>query len=375
VIIIDKIPSSKTLEINATAKRLISEGKDVVNLTAGEPDFPTPEPIIEAATDAMRKGYTKYTDSKGIIELREAISKMLSKRKIDYSADEILVTNGGKQGIFNAMMSMLDPGDEVILISPLWVSYVPQIMLTGAKPVIIKTSIDNNFVPDPDEIKKYISNKTKVILVNSPNNPTGAVYPYEIMKRIAELANKNNIKLISDEVYDRLVYTENYTSMAGLCNPENLVYINAFSKSHSMTGWRIGYMCTKDKTVYRRSTKLVSHITSNVSSISQYAALKATTVDTSYMLDEFRKRRTFVESELERLNLKHSRISGAFYAFFQVGTDDSKFCKDLLEKEMLALVPGSAFDAPGFARMSFASSLGNIEKGFKRLEHFLNRKK
>ena len=264
VIIIDKIPSSKTLEINATAKRLISEGKDVVNLTAGEPDFPTPEPIIEAATDAMRKGYTKYTDSKGIIELREAISKMLSKRKIDYSADEILVTNGGKQGIFNAMMSMLDPGDEVILISPLWVSYVPQIMLTGAKPVIIKTSIDNNFVPDPDEIKKYISNKTKVILVNSPNNPTGAVYPYEIMKRIAELANKNNIKLISDEVYDRLVYTENYTSMAGLCNPENLVYINAFSKSHSMTGWRIGYMCTKDKihkTCFTHNLECQQHIT------------------------------------------------------------------------------------------------------------------
>ncbi|ANQ53525.1 aspartate aminotransferase [Thermosipho sp. 1063] len=369
--IIDEIPSSKTLEINATAKKLISQGKDVINLTTGEPDFPTPDIIKKKAIEALEKDFTKYTDSKGIPELRKTISILLERKNISFSKDEIIVTNGGKQALFNSLLSIAEKGDEIILISPFWVSYPPMVILAGATIKILETSFENNFHPNIDKLKSLISKKTKAIVVNSPNNPTGTVYPENIIKEIADIANKNNIFVITDEVYDVLVYDGKYASLTKFVNPENLIYINAFSKSYAMTGWRIGYVATKNKSILKRIAKIQAHSTSGINSIAQYAALGALNADNSYMIKEFKKRKDFVVKKAKELGLRFVEPKGAFYLFFEVNIDDELFCKKLLEEKLVALVPGSAFNAKGFVRMSFANSLENIKKAFERLEEFL----
>ncbi|QTA38812.1 pyridoxal phosphate-dependent aminotransferase [Thermosipho ferrireducens] len=370
--IIDSIPTSKTLEINAIAKKLKSQGKDIINLTTGEPDFPTPEPIKEKAKEALKNNFTKYTDSKGIYELREAISTMLKGKGIYFSNDEIVVTNGGKQAIFNSIMSILDKGDEIILFSPLWVSYIPMVMLVGAEPVIVETKFENDFLPTKEDIISKLTDKTKVILINSPNNPTGSVYSKEILEEIAEIANKNNIFVIADEVYDSLVYDGSFTSLYGMVNEDLLIYVNAFSKAYSMTGWRIGFVATKNEVVYRRIAKLQSHTTSSTNSISQYAAIEATVTDNSKMVEEFRKRRNFAVEKAKEIGLDFVNPKGAFYLFFKSPVeDDEAFCKELLEKKLVALVPGSAFNANGFVRLSFANSIEILSEGFKRIGEFL----
>ncbi|MBO8161439.1 MAG: pyridoxal phosphate-dependent aminotransferase [Thermosipho sp. (in: Bacteria)] len=370
--VIDKIPSSKTLEINAMARKLKNEGKDVINLTTGEPDFSTPEEIKQKAKEALDKDFTKYTDSKGIQDLRRVISKILERKGIYYLENEILVTNGGKQALFNALLSILNPDDEVILFSPLWVSYIPMVLLSRAKPVVIENKFEKNFLPDVDEIKRRISKNTKAILINSPNNPTGAVYPEEIVKEISKIANENNIYVIADEVYDALVYDVDFVSFHKHVKPELLIYINAFSKTYAMTGWRLGYVATKNKQIYQRIVKIQGHTTSSVNSIAQYAATVADNVDNSYMIKEFKKRRDFTVEKAKEIGLEFAFPKGAFYLFFKSPTNnDEQFCKKLLEEKLVALVPGSAFGAEGFVRLSFANSIEKIEEGFKRIERFL----
>lgn len=363
----------KTLEIDTMAKKLINEGKDVVNLTVGEPDFPTPQPIVEKAVEAINKGYTKYTDSNGIQPLREAISNYLKiKKGIEYTPDEIVVSNGGKQALFNAFNAILNEGDEVIFFSPLWVSYIPQVLMARAKPVIVKTDFERDFVPTKEQLTNHITEKTKLILVNSPNNPSGGMYDKETFEMIAEIANEKKIFVISDEVYSDLVYTGEHISMYGLVDNELFVYINAFSKSHAMTGWRVGYAATKNKEIKKRISKIQSHTSSSINTIAQYAAIQACQTDNTYMVEEFKKRRDFVLEKAKEYGLKFVQPKGAFYLFFQVNGNDEEFCKRLLEEKLVATVPGSAFEMPGFVRISFATSLENIHKGMTRMKEFID---
>lgn len=367
------IAPSKTLEIDSLAKRLISEGKDVVNLTAGEPDFPTPRAIVEKAIEALEKGYTKYTDSNGILPLREAISSYLKRKKsIDYTPDEIVVSNGGKQALFNAFASLLEEGDEVILFSPLWVSYIPQILMARGKPVVVRTHFENQFMPSIENLRSHISQRTKVIVVNSPNNPSGGIYDRETLSNIAKIANERKIYVITDEVYDELVYDGDHISLYGLVDDELLIYVNAFSKSHAMTGWRVGYTATKNKDIKKRISKIQGHISSNINTIAQYAAIAACETNNSEMIEEFKKRREFVIQKAKEYGLTFIEPKGAFYLFFKVEENDEKFCKELLSEKLVATVPGSAFEMPGFVRLSFATNIENIGKGLKRIKEFID---
>ena len=365
------VPPSKTMEVNSKAKEMIRKGIDVVNLTAGEPDFKTPEPILEEAKKAMDEGYTKYTDARGIIELREKIAEFYGRKyKMKISHDEIVITNGAKQGIYNTLFSILDGGDEVIILTPAWVSYVPQVLLCGGKPVKVETRFENGFIPDVDEIEKNISRKTKAIILNSPNNPTGAVYPPDVLRDISKLADKYGLFVLSDEIYSELVYESTYHSTFEFFNRDRLIVVNGFSKSHAMTGWRIGYVIAP-KRISEAIAKIQSHTTSNVNSITQRAVLKAFEVDIGYMKEEFRRRKDVVSEGLKRAGLDFVEPKGAFYFFFRTPYDDTIFCNDLLLEKKVALVPGSSFEYPSFARLSFATSLDTLKEGMRRIYEFL----
>lgn len=371
----ENITPSKTLEIDALAKKLIAEGKDVINFTVGEPDFPTPKNIVDKAIEALQNGYTKYTDSNGIPKLREAIARYLKEKKnVEYHPDEIVVSNGGKQALFNAFSAVLNEGDEVLMFAPLWVSYVPQVILARGKPIVVKTKFENGFVPTKEEIISHITNKTRVILVNSPNNPTGGIYDRDTIRTIAQIANERNIFVISDEVYDDLVYDGKHISMYGLVNEELLIYVNAFSKSHAMTGWRVGYTATKNKEIKKRISKIQSHVSSNINTPAQYGAIEACSTDNTYMIEEFRKRRELILKKAKEYGLKYVEPRGAFYLFFKVDGNDEEFCKSLLSEKLVATVPGSAFEMPGFVRISFATSIDKIEKGMERIKEFLDKR-
>jgi len=371
----ENITPSKTLEIDALAKKLIAEGKDVINFTVGEPDFPTPKNIVDKAIEALQNGYTKYTDSNGIPKLREAIARYLKEKKnVEYHPDEIVVSNGGKQALFNAFSAVLNEGDEVLMFAPLWVSYVPQVILARGKPIVVKTKFENGFVPTKEEIISHITNKTRVILVNSPNNPTGGIYDRDTLMTIAQIANERNIFVISDEVYDDLVYDGKHVSMYGFVNEELLIYVNSFSKSHAMTGWRVGYTATKNKEIKKRISKIQSHVSSNINTPAQYGAIEACSTDNTYMIEEFRKRRELILKKAKEYGLKYVEPRGAFYLFFKVDGNDEEFCKSLLSEKLVATVPGSAFEMPGFVRISFATSIDKIEKGMERIEEFLDKR-
>jgi len=364
------IPSSKTMEINSKAKEMIKKGIDVINLTAGEPDFKTPESILKYAKKALDEGYTKYTDARGILELREKVAEFYGKRyNIKISCDEVVITNGAKQGIYNALLSILDDEDEVIILTPAWVSYIPQVLLCNGRPIKIETYLEDSFIPDVDKIKKKISRKTKAIIINSPNNPTGTVYPPEVLRCISELTSKYGLFVISDEIYSELVYEGTYHSTLEFFDRDKLIVVNGFSKSHAMTGWRIGYVIAP-KEISEAIAKIQSHTTSNVNSITQRAVLKAFEVDISHMREEFKKRKNAVSKELKKIGLDFVEPKGAFYFFFKTPYDDVIFCNDLLVAKKVALVPGTSFEYPGFARLSFAVSLDTLKEGMRRIYEF-----
>lgn len=373
---VSSIPASKTLEVNALAQELKKKGINVVNLTAGEPDFPTPDPIVEAAIQALKMGFTKYTDSSGIPELREMIAKHVSERfKVPCKANQVVVSNGGKQAIFNALASVISQNDEVIIIDPCWVSYEPMVLLLGGKAIHVKTQFEREFVPDPNEVEKAISSSTKAIIVNSPNNPTGAVYDQKTLYEIYEIAKRHDLLIISDEVYEPLVYDKEHISLFSISKGDRTVLVNAFSKSHSMTGWRIGYLVAPIE-IAKAAAKIQGHLTSNINSITQYAALKAFDVDTTYMKKRFKERRDLVCSMLSELKLNYVRPKGAFYVLIDVREfeqDDVQFCVKLLNDQHVALVPGSAFNVHGFVRLSFATSEDNLKEGIARIGKFIRR--
>jgi aspartate aminotransferase len=374
---VESMKTSTTLKIDTLAKEMKNAGKDVVLFTAGEPDFPTPEPIKMAAKAAIDCNFTKYTNSNGIQELRMGIVKKLQKdNRLNYTPDQIVVSNGGKQALFNAFGAILEVGDEVIVITPAWVSYVPQIKMWKGNVVLLNTFPETGYLPDEKSLEKVVSPKTKAILINSPNNPTGAIYPPRTLEMIANFAKKHDLYVVADEIYEKLSYDLPHVSIASFDGmAERAIIINGFSKSYAMTGWRIGYSASS-QIIAKEISKIQSHTTSNVNSIAQMAALKALDIDTSYMAKEFRERRDLTVDLLSKAGFKFFKPQGAFYVMidmreFMSEKSTEEFCLDLIKMAGVAMIPADDFYAPGFVRMSFSTSKQEIENGIKRMKSYL----
>jgi aspartate aminotransferase len=385
-----QIEPSITLAITATAKKMKAEGIDVVGFGAGEPDFNTPENIQQAAINAIKKGFTKYTVSSGIMELKEAIIKKLgNENNIKYNASQIIISTGAKQCLANVFQAILNPGDQVLIPIPYWVSYPELVKLADGIPVFVNTSESNNFKYTIEELEKSISPNTKAILINSPNNPTGTVYSKEELLSLSEFAKKHDIFIISDEIYEKLIYgNEEHISIASLSDDayNRTIVINGVSKTYSMTGWRIGYAAGPEQ-VIKLMSNIQSHTTSNANSIAQYASVEALNGDKNdveRMIQEFAKRRNYMVERLEEINgLSCINPQGAFYVMVNlygaigkkvdniVIKDSIIFSKLLLEKEKVAVIPGAAFGMNNYMRLSYAISMENIKKGLDRINRFM----
>jgi len=387
-----KINPSPTLGITAKAKKMQSEGINVISFGAGEPDFDTLEFIKNAAKNALDKGFTKYTPTSGIIELKKTIcEKFMKDNNIEYSPDEILVSCGAKHSIFNAIMTLCDDEDEVILPSPYWVSYPEMINFAGGKPIIINTTEQNCFKITPEQLKNAITPKTKLFILNSPSNPTGMVYTESELREIAKVIMEHNIYCISDEIYEKLVY-ENIKHMSIASFDEKIknltIVVNGVSKSHSMTGWRIGY-AAGPKEIIQAMSNLQDHSTSNPTSIAQCAAveaLKGPQQELENMVSEFKKRRDFMVDTVNSINgISTIKPDGAFYCWINVSkiigkSFDGKTIKDslvladlLLTEAKVAVVPGIVFGDDNFVRLSYATSIENIVEGLNRIKFFVEK--
>jgi len=390
---VEQLKPSPTLALNQKAKALIASGKSVVNLTTGEPDFVTPKRICEAAKKAMEQGHTKYTPTSGIPELKRAILEYIFKEYgRTYSLQSVIVTSGAKQALFNLCFSLLNPGDEVIVFSPYWVSYTDMVELMQAKAIILSTQEENRFIPEFTQLENAINNKTRFLFLNSPSNPTGAVYPKDSLRKIADLIKKwPNVLVVTDDIYGKLVFDGfSFTSIAMFQDfPFNqLVIINGMSKSYSMTGWRIGYALGPEPLISAMDA-VQSQSISCATSIAQWAALEAITGDQSdviEMRDTFEKRRDFLYNKIGSIpDLTCFKPQGAFYIFPNVNSflgkntprkqrieTDSELASYLLEEYGLASVPGCAFGSPGYLRLSFATSMNELEEGVERLKKGLS---
>jgi len=376
---VSSLNKSTTLKITALTKKLIREGKDVVNFAGGEPDFDTPLFIKEAAKAAIDKGFTKYTPSTGTVELKEAIAAKLNRENnIKASASSIIVTSGAKYAIFVAMFSLLAPGDEVIIPSPYWVSYPEMVKLTLAKTVVLSTKRSNDFKIDPAELEKAVTPKTKLLILNYPSNPTGVTYSREELEAILEVVKKNKIFVLSDEIYEALIYDRReHISFASLPEAfESTITINGFSKTFSMTGWRIGYLVADEK-IINEASKVIDHTTSCASSVSQSAALAALG-DRDWqgqIRNKFQKRRDAIWEGLSAYReLKPVKPQGTFYLFCDIrgsGLSSFDFSTRLLENFLTSCIPADSFGQEGYVRFSFSTSLEQIAKGVQRVGEFL----
>ena len=388
------INPSITLAITAKAKALKAEGVDVVSFGAGEPDFNTPKNIIDAAIRAMEEGKTKYTPTAGIIELREAICNKLEKdNNLKYNPNQIIVSTGAKQCLADVFMAILNPGDEVIVPTPYWVSYPELIKLADGTPVFVEANEKAGYKYTIEDLEKVVTDKTKALVLNSPNNPTGTIYQKEELEVIAEFAKKHDILIISDEMYEKLIYDgEKHISIASLSQDayERTVVINGVSKAYAMTGWRIGYAAAKEE-IIKLMVSVQSHVTSNPNSIAQYAsveALNGPTDELVKMIVEFDNRRKFMVKrigEMEGLDIIYPK--GAFYLMINVSSVYGKaingktinssldFSAELLEEEKVAVIPGAAFGLDKFIRLSYATSQKDIEEGLNRIENFIKKLK
>ncbi|HNQ47066.1 MAG: pyridoxal phosphate-dependent aminotransferase [Syntrophorhabdus sp.] len=378
---------SPTLAINAKEKLLRAQGLDIAGFGAGEPDFDTPEHIKQAAIDAVNKGFTKYTPVAGIEPLKDAIiEKFKNDNGLTFKREEVIVSCGGKHGLYNLFQALFQEGDEVIILTPYWVSYPPMVELAGAKPVIVDTREEDDYQVTGDLIRKYITSKTKGIVLNYPSNPVGSVYTVENLVQIGRLAVDHNLYIISDEMYEKIVYDGyQHTSIASIDSAfrERTIISNGVSKAYSMTGWRIGYTVGQ-KEIIAAMSNIQSQSTSNPTSISQYAALAALTGPQDFismMVGEFQKRRDFLVRELTSIpGVTCYNPRGAFYVFpnfnallgkrFNERTIDSSaaLTELLLEEFHTAVVPGAEFGKEGYLRLSFATSMDVIKKGAERIQ-------
>lgn len=382
------IASSLTLALTAKAAELRAQGEDVISFGVGEPDFNTPENIIKAAIDAMESGKTKYTAVSGIVELKEAIVKKLKEdNELNYSKENIIISTGAKQCLANVFSAILNPEDEVIIPSPYWISYPELVKLADGVPVFVETAKENGFKITKNDIKKVINKNTKAIIINSPNNPTGSVYSKEELEEIANIAKEYDLFIISDEIYEKLIYLDDckHVSIASLSEDafNRTIVINGFSKSYSMTGWRIGYAAGPEK-VIKVMTNIQSHITSNVNTIAQYAAWEALNGqqdELKEMVATFKKRKEMMVRLLDEIkDVSYIEPTGAFYVFIDISEilrkynikDSLEFSKILLEDKNVVVIPGVAFGLNDYIRLSYATSEENIEQGVKRIKEFVN---
>ncbi len=385
------IGKSATLEIAAKAKAMNERGVNVISFSAGEPDFDTPKRIKEAAKKAIDLGFTKYTDSSGIKELKAAIrQKFLRENNLHYDEANIAVTPGAKYAIYALLQSIVSPGDEVVIPVPYWVSYVSMVKLSRGVPVFCRPKEEFGFRLTLEDLKPAITDKTRAVVINTPNNPTGAVYRVHDLEEIVNYLAERDIYVISDEIYERLTYdTNTHVSAASVVNEKlrrNVIVVNGFSKSYSMTGWRIGY-AAGPRDVMDRAKHFLDHTTSNTNTITQHAAIEALNgpqTDVEAMVSKFDRRRRFIYEEVSKIpHLKCIKPDGAFYLFanFQkyLGSSfgDRKIATTidlaniLLDEAKIAVVPGEAFGAPGYIRFSYATSLDNIAEGLEHLKHLL----
>lgn len=382
-----QLTPSSTLAISAQATELRNQGHDVIGLGVGEPDFNTPEYILQAAKKAMDDGHTKYTPSGGILPLKKAIiNKLKNENNLVYEPENIIVTTGAKYALFALFQSIIDEDDEVIVPTPYWVSYPEHVKLAGGKPILVEGEESNEFKITKEQLENAITNKTKALIINSPSNPTGMMYTKEELKSLGDVCLKHNITIVSDEIYESLVYTEDKHVSIAEISPELKdisIVINGVSKSHAMTGWRIGYAAGPSK-IIQAMTSHASHATSNPTSISQYAALAAY----SESNDTLAEMRSIFSERLNRFYELISNIKGiecikpkgAFYLFPNVSeaialngfNSVDEWVKALLEEEKVALVPGSGFGAPDNVRLSYATSMENLEEAAKRIDRFVN---
>jgi aspartate aminotransferase len=378
---IRKVNPSPTLAITAKAKKLKAEGKDVVTFAAGEPDFDTPDPIKLAAIEAINSGFTKYTPTTGIPELKSLICEKFRKENhVNYDSKQIVVSCGAKHSIFDIMFVLVDKCDEVLIPSPYWVSYPEMVNLCEGIPRFIKTSAENSFKMTADDLSKNISSKTKLLVLNSPSNPTGCVYTKEELAKIAEICVAKKIFVISDEIYEKIIFDGlKHTSIASFGKDiyELTVTVNGLSKSHSMTGWRIGYL-GGPQDIVNAISNFQDHSTSNPVSISQKAAVAALSMSDSFskeMTLEFQKRRDYIVKRLQGMKkISYVLPKGAFYIFCDISKtnlDSLTFCTRALDELLIAAIPGFAFGNDDYVRLSFATGLKAIEKGMDRLEGFL----
>jgi aspartate aminotransferase len=374
-----------TLALSALAKKLKAEGVDVVTLTAGEPDFPTPFHIKRAAIKAIEDNFTTYTINAGIAELRKAIAdKFKRENNLSFEPSQILVSNGAKHSIYNALKAICNKGDEVIIPAPYWVSYPEMVKLVDATPVIIRTTEENNFKMTPAQLKRAITKKTKALIYCSPSNPTGIVYSRDEIEAIAAVVANADLYVLSDEIYEKVIYdgTEHFSMGAIPAVNDHVITINGVSKAFSMTGWRIGYLGAK-KEIVAAAEKVQSQTTSNASSISQHAALAAligSDIDLNAMTAEFLRRRNFIYDAVTSIKgISCIKPKGAFYVFPNVshyigrkvkgktlksGDDIAQY---LVDEERVVVVPGSGFGAKDYVRISYACSMQELEKAAERL--------
>ena len=382
------VGDSSTLRITAKAKEM-KLTNDIAILAAGEPDFDTPIAIKEAAIKAINDGFTGYTAVRGIKELRELIAeKFMNDNKIKYSPNNICVTSGAKQGIYNIIQSVCDEDSDVIVVSPYWVSYIEMIKMTGANPIVFDIS-DDNYEFHPEKLEDYITSRTRLIIINSPNNPTGIVYSKDTLIKLSEIIVKKGIYCISDEIYEKIIYPgQEHFSIASINDEiKNLTFtINGFSKAYAMTGWRIGYFAGEEKLV-NTALKVQTHSTSCASSISQkagVAALKTPAKEIEEMVSAFDNRRKYLIEKFSKFNgIDYIYPAGAFYLFVNMEkiiksdnndiSNSEALCMKLLEEYKVATIPGSAFGSENHIRISYAASMEELEKGIDRISEFINK--
>ncbi len=380
------VSPSLTLAITAKAKKMKQEGIDVVGFGSGEPDFDTPDYIKSAAIKAIQQGFTKYTPESGTDDLKKAVCEKFQKdNNLVYSPSQIVVSCGAKHSLYNIIQAICEKGDEVIIPSPYWLSYPEMVSLAEAKPVFIETDDSSGFRISVSGLKKAITKKTKAVIINSPSNPTGAIYSKEELKDIGELLADKGTLIISDEIYEKIIFDAgSHVSIASLGRGifKNTVVVNGVSKSFAMTGWRIGYLASPDNELVTAIKNIQGHSTSNPSSISQMAALEALknsngAAAVSAMRDEFEKRRDYLTDRINKIKgLSCIKPEGAFYVFCRIhkkGLTSMEAAPRLLDEARVAVVPGKVFGSDRHFRLSFAASMENIKKGADRIEEWFNK--
>jgi len=382
----ENLSPSVTMAITALARELKAQGKDILSFSAGEPDFNTPEVIKQAAIQAITDGHTKYTAVEGIPQTKQAIiNKLKRDHNLEYNLDHIVISNGAKHSLFNLFQVLIEKGDEVIIPAPYWVTYPEQVKYSDGVPVIIETDDVSSFKITAEQLKDAITDRTKILLLNTPSNPTGAVYSKEELEAIGKVLEGTDIIVLSDEMYEKIMYDgKKFTAAAEVSEDmyKRTVTINGLSKAAAMTGWRFGYLATPKTELVKSMIKLQGQVTSNVNSITQYAAIPALDGEADETMEvmrkEFEKRRNVAVESFNAINgLSSFNPDRAFYLFVNiqgVTSDSMKFCADLLEEKGVALVPGLAFGTEGYVRFSFATDLETIEEGIRRIKDFVENK-